>query len=176
VQRPEVMTGISRAGAAPPAARLAASRALHRRPPVRPAAVVIIIAVLLGSMVAARSADRQAECTAQAQTTFRDVTREYVAVLESLNLPFEITSNSFEAHYNGKVGRCLLLVRKTASVLRSSSDIVYLLDADSRYIYALYADADGKMQSCALMRSPRDTQTCQARREFDAFVADYLNN
>jgi hypothetical protein len=137
--------------------------------------VVAISAIIaLGSPARAESSDRQPSCAAEARIAFAELTREYVNVLESLAVPFEIRSNGYEAHYSRKVDRCLFLVRKTASVLGHTSQISYLLAADNRDMYALYVDTDGKKESCTLIPSVEQTRACQDEGEFEAFVAQYM--
>lgn len=137
-------------------------------------ALVIGVIVAFASPVCAQSPDRQANCAAQAKIAFDDLTHEYRDVLESLNIPFAIMANGYEAHYSGKVERCLFLVRKVASVLERTSYISYLLDVANRNMYALYVSTDGKMESCALIPSVPETKACKDRDEFDAFVAKYM--
>lgn len=143
---------------------------------VAAAAVCITTLVTAGSTAQAQSSDRQASCAVEAEAAFESLRREYGDVLQSLNVPFHISANDYQAHYSGKIGRCLLLVRKAASVLYVSSDMAYLIDAGTRQMYALYIDMDGKMDTCALIPTIRDTRTCKDRHEFDAFVAAYMEN
>jgi hypothetical protein len=136
--------------------------------------VAISAAIACGSPVRAESQDWQPSCAAQARIAFEELTREYVNVLESLAVPFEIKSNDYEAHYSRKVNRCLFLVRKTATVLGRTSQISYLLAADNRDMYALYVDTDGKKESCALIPSIAQSRACEDESEFEAFVAQYM--
>lgn len=137
-------------------------------------ALVIGAATVAGSPAHAQSPDPQVRCAAEAKTAFEQLGREYEDVLGSLNVPFRITANDYEAHYSGKVEKCLFLVRKTASVLYSTSRMSYLLDAANRNMYALYVFTDGKLQSCKLIPSTQEIKTCKDLDEFDAFVADYM--
>ena len=95
-------------------------------------------------------------------------------MLERLQVPFDITAFDYRAYYSGKVARCLLLVRKTLSILRASSDTFYLIAAADRRMYALYIDMDGRMETWTLIPSLAKTTTCKDRGEFDAFVAGYM--
>jgi len=140
------------------------------------AALAVITIATVSSTVAAQPSDQQAKCAAQAEAAFDELTREYTDVLESLTIPYSITYNNYRAHYSGKVSRCLFLVRKSVSLMGNSSDISYLLDASNRNMYALYVDTGGKMESCSLIRSIRQTKTCKGRAEFDAFVAQYMEH
>jgi len=134
----------------------------------------MIAADTVGSLAEAQSLDLQTTCAVEADAAFQELRRESRAVLERLDVPFDITALNYQAHYSGKVDRCLLLVRKTLSVMRASSGTWYLIDAGNRQMYALYVDMDGKMESCTLIPSIRDMRTCKDRNEFDAFVAAYM--
>jgi len=138
------------------------------------AAACVITADTIGLRAGAQSLDLQTTCAARADAAFQELGRESKAVLESLNAPFDITALNYQAHYSSKVARCLLLVRKTLSVMRASSGTSYLIDAGDRRMYALYVDMDGKMESCTLIPSIQDMRTCKDRNEFDAFVAVYM--
>jgi len=141
---------------------------------VAAAAVFITSTMTACSAAQAQSSDRQARCAVEAEAAFENLKREYGNVLQSLNVPFHITANDYQAHYSGKIGRCLLLVRKAASVLYASSDMAYLIDAGSRQMCALYIDIDGKIDTCALIPRIADTRICKGRDEFEAFVAAYM--
>jgi hypothetical protein len=139
-------------------------------------ASLLIGAVAATSPVRAQSPDPQVSCAAEAKIAFDALARESEDVLGSINVPFRITANDYEAHYSDKVEKCLFLVRKTASVLHSTSRMSYLLDAANRNMYALYVFTDGKLQVCKLMPSVAETSACKDLDEFDAFVADYMRH
>jgi hypothetical protein len=113
-------------------------------------------------------------CAARALSTFQDLGREYRAVLERLNVPFEIKSSNYEAFYSTKIERCMLTVSKTTSIMHESSDMSYLIDAESRRMYAVYIETDGKIESCNLIPSVQATSPCKDRAEFDAFVRVFM--
>jgi hypothetical protein len=137
-------------------------------------ALCLIAAGTVGSMAREKSPDPQAACVVEAEAAFAELGRESKAVLERLQVPFDLTAFDYQAHYSGKVERCLLLVRKTVSVLRTSSGTTYLIAAADRRMYALYSDTDGRMETCTLIPSIAETTTCKDRSEFDAFVAGYM--
>jgi hypothetical protein len=139
------------------------------------AAVCLITAGTVGSMAREQSPDPQAACAAQADAAFAQLGRESREVLERIQVPFDITGLDYQAHYSGKIDRCLLLVRKTVSILRASSGTSYLIAAADRRMYALYIDMDGRMETCALIPSLAESTTCKDRGEFDAFVAGYMS-
>lgn len=119
-------------------------------------------------------AHERATCEAQAKSSFQDLTREYASVLESVNVPFEIIANDYQAAYSDKLKSCLLLIRKRTSIRREISDTSYLIDALSRDMYALYVEASGKVVSCMLISSTKETKSCKSQREFDDFVLSYV--
>jgi hypothetical protein len=149
---------------------------MTRRRPKRAASLAINVVVASTSAVAAQSPDLQTKCAVQAEAAFGQLTREYTDGLESLRIPFDISHNDYRAHYSKKLNRCLFLISKSVLVMRSASDISYLLDTENRNMYALYVDTDGKMESCALMPSVQDTKACKERKEFDAFVEEYMKD
>jgi hypothetical protein len=140
------------------------------------AALVIGAVTVFASPERPQAQEPQARCAAAAKVAFDELAREYEDVLGSLNLPFRITANEYEAHYSSKIQRCLFLVRKTASVMYSTSRMSYLLDAANRNMYALYVFTDGKLQACKLIPSVQETKACNSLDEFDAFVADYMRH
>jgi hypothetical protein len=138
------------------------------------AAVCLIAAGSDGTTTREQSPDPQAACAAQAEAAFAELGRESREVLERLQVPFDLTAFDYQAHYSSKVARCLLLVRKSLSILRASSGTSYLIAAADRRMYALYTDTDGRMETCTLIPSIAETTTCRDRGEFDAFVAGYM--
>jgi hypothetical protein len=140
------------------------------------AAAAVVTAITVSSMVRRQSSDLEAMCDPEAEASFQQLRREYTTVMESPNVPFDVTSNNYQAHYSSEIDRCLLLVRKTTSIMRASSDTSYLIDANTRRLYALYIDMNGKIESCSLIPSVWKTKTCKNRDEFNAFVALYMGN
>lgn len=138
------------------------------------AAACIIVGDNFAATARAQSSDPQATCAAQADAAFTELGRESRAVLERLDVPFDITALDYQAHYSSKAGRCLLLVRKNLSVMHASSGTSYLIAAADRRMYALYVDTDGRMESCTLIPSIAEMRACKDRTEFDAFVAGYM--
>ncbi len=141
---------------------------------VATAALCLIAAGTAGATMREPSPDPQAACVVEAEAAFAELGRESRAVLERLQVPFDLTAFDYQAHYSNKVDRCLLLVRKTLAILRASSGTTYLIAAADRRMYALYIDTDGKMETCTLIPSIAETATCKDRGEFDAFVAGYM--
>jgi hypothetical protein len=133
-----------------------------------------IAAIALSGKGRSDPANERATCETRAKSAFQDLTREYASVLESVNVPFEIISNDYQAAYSDKLKSCLLLIRKRTSIKQEVSDTSYLIDAVSRSMYALYVEANGKMVSCMLISSTTETKSCKSQREFDDFVLSYV--
>jgi hypothetical protein len=74
--------------------------------------------VIFNQMSHAQSADSRASCAMDAQKTFQDLGREYAAVMDRLNQPYEVVTNDYQSHYSAKARRCLLLVHKTTSLMQ----------------------------------------------------------
>lgn len=138
------------------------------------AAFCLVAAGAVGAPPPEQAADPQPACAAQAEAAFAELGRESRDVLERLQVPFDLTAFDYHAHYSRKADRCLLLVRKSLSILRASSGTIYLIAAADRRMYALYIDMDGKMASCSLIPSLAEMRPCKDRGEFDAFVATYI--
>jgi len=136
-------------------------------------AIGAISIVIINLTAHAQAAVSEAGCATEAEKTFQDLGREYAAVLERQNQPYEVVSNDYQSHYSAEARECLLVVHKTTSLLRELSSIFYLIDA-KRQMYALYIDVNGKMETCSLLPSVQEARTCKDRSEFDAFVAAYM--
>jgi hypothetical protein len=132
------------------------------------------VVIAFSPMVRAQSSDLQEKCAMQAKTAFQELGREYAAVLESINVRFEIVSSDYLGRYSTKLNRCLLLIRKTTSLMQELSDTSYLLDANDRKMFALYIETGGKRTLCTLIPTVRQTTPCKSRKEFDAFVSEYI--
>jgi hypothetical protein len=132
------------------------------------------VVIACSPMVRAQSSDLQEKCAMQAKTAFQELGREYAAVLESINVRFEIVSSDYLGRYSTKLNRCLLLIRKTTSLMQELSDTSYLLDANDRKMFALYIETGGKRTLCTLIPTVRQTTPCKSRKEFDAFVSEYI--
>ena len=121
------------------------------------------VVIAFSPMVRAQSSDLQEKCAMQANTAFQELGREYAAVLESINVRFEIVSSDYVSRYSTKLNRCLLLIRKTTSLMQELSNTSYLLDANDRKMFALYIETGGKKTvsgalspSCAVRSDPED--------------------
>jgi hypothetical protein len=138
-------------------------------------AIVALTSIVasLGAIGRAQSAAVETACAVEARATFEGLMSEYRNVLRSLAIPFEFNSTSYQPYYSAKIGRCLLLVDKTVTILGEPWTTSYLIEANTRRMYALYVEAKGRMDSCTLIPSVETTSVCKDRFEFDAFVNDY---
>ena len=130
--------------------------------------------ILFSPIMHAQSDDLQETCAKQANTTFQELGREYAAALESMNVKFEIVSSDHLSHYSRKLNRCLLLIRKSTSLMQELSNTAYLLDANDRKMFALYIETGGSVTACTLTPTVRQSVSCKSREEFETFVAKYL--
>jgi hypothetical protein len=135
--------------------------------------VLVSIAASMGAMAQPQPADVETACAVEARATFEELMREYRNALRSVGIPFEFNSTSYQPYYSAKIGRCLLLIDKTVTVLGEPSTTSYLIEANTRRMYALYVEAKGRMESCTLIPSVETTSDCKDRSQFDAFVSNY---
>jgi hypothetical protein len=127
-----------------------------------------------------QSLDLQALCAAQARKAFQEAEREFnndpAGKLQTT------VSSDYQSHYNTKLKKCLVLVEATRMLGSQSSTSVYLTDAFERRMYASYlwiSRGNKKYwevppSTCELTPSLRQKKNCTTREEFDAFVADYM--
>ena len=132
-----------------------------------------MITVILHPIANAQSPDPQQKCSTEAKTAFEELRREYDAELRGLQLTVDVGLNDYRHYYNSKLKRCLLLVNKNTTMVDELSHTSYLIDTDQR-MYAVYMETNGRVQSCTLIQSVRQTTACKSRDEFDAFVSQYM--
>jgi hypothetical protein len=134
----------------------------------------------LASSAHSQTLDLQATCAAQARRAFQEYSAEDKA--ESAKLGMPILSIDYQSHYNTKINRCLILTEKTSSFGGQTSTSVNLWDALERRNYAnwLWQSHPTKKYwevppiTCDLVRNYRDMKNCTSREQFDAFVAEYM--
>jgi len=128
-----------------------------------------------------QSLDLQATCAAQAKKAFLEWDAESKKS-ELFNMePLEL-SNDYQSHYNTKLKKCLILIESSSWLAKTQTITVYLSDAYERRIYASYIWNSHPTKkywevppsTCELVPSLRNKKTCTSREEFDAFVADYM--
>jgi hypothetical protein len=102
--------------------------------------------------------------------------------IESAKFGMPTMSIDYQSHYNTKINRCLILTEKTSSMGSETSTSINLWDALERRSYAnwLWKTHPTKKYwevppvACELARNYRDKKNCTSREEFDAFVAEYM--
>ena len=142
---------------------------------------LVVLGVLSSCTFAtAQTLDLQAMCATQARKTFQEL--EYEFKSDSAGKMFATVSNDYQNHYNTKIKKCLMLTEATRMLGNQSSTSVTLLDAFERRTYASYlwiARENKKYwevppMACELSASNRLKKNCTSREEFDAFVAEYM--
>ena len=134
----------------------------------------------LASSADSQSLDLQATCSSQARRAFQEYSAE--DKIESAKFGMYTMSIDYQSHYNTKINRCLILTEKTSSAGGQTSTSVILWDALERRNYAIWLWQTHPTKkywevpplACELVRNNRDQKNCTSREEFDAFVAEYM--
>jgi hypothetical protein len=132
----------------------------------------VVAATLIFTVSAnAQPLDLQATCAAQARKAFNKFEPEWKN--DPANKAFKTLSTDYQSHYNTKLKKCLMLITMMGNQSQTS---VYLSDAYERRIYAEYLSFSHEVPpiTCELVPSPRQKKDCTSREEFDAFVAEYM--
>jgi len=142
----------------------------------------VVIATLIFTVSAyGQSLDLQATCAAQAKKAFLEWDAESKKS-EPRDMKALELSNDYQSHYNTKLKKCLILVESSSWLAKTQTVTVYLSDAYERRIYASYIWYSHPTKkywevapsTCELIPSLRQKKYCTSREEFDAFVADYM--
>jgi hypothetical protein len=128
----------------------------------------------------AQSLDFQAMCATQARKAFQEWEQEFRS--GALGKMYVTVSSDYQTHYNTKLQKCLMLIEATRMLGNQSSTSAILTDAYERRIYASYLWISRENTkywevsptNCELVLSLRQKKYCTTREEFDAFVADYM--
>jgi len=130
----------------------------------------VVVATLIFTVSAnAQPLDLQATCAAQARKAFNEFEREWKN--DPANKAFKTLSTDYQGHYNTKLKKCLMLITMMGNQSQTS---VYLSDAYERRLYAEYLSGEVPPITCQLVPSLRQKKYCTSREEFDAFVAEYM--
>ena len=138
--------------------------------------VVIGTLILSGSFgfpAHSQSLDQQATCAAQAKSALQEYSPENKELMARLGM-------IGRSHYNTKINRCLILTDNTYSHGKYLSNHVNLWDALEPRIYASWLSQTEspkdlvEVVTCELTRNFKDKKNCTTREEFDAFVAEYM--
>lgn len=91
--------------------------------------------------------------------------------------------STYQSHYNTKLKQCLMLIKRSRDFSLDKTMLYewYLVDAVERRYYAFYGEnmryeggPKRTFESCELTPSLRQKTLCKTREEFDAFVAEYM--
>ena len=141
-------------------------------------------AAVIGLTSAAHSQtlELQATCAAQARRAFQEYSAEDKAESAKFGKLMSTMSIDYRSHYNTKINRCLIVTEKMSSVGAQTSTSVNLWDALERRNYAswLWQSHPTKKYwevpplACELSPNYQGKRNCATREEFDAFVAEYM--
>jgi len=140
--------------------------------------LAIIGAILLSTVGRSQTLDLQAMCAEQAQKTFQELEREFKN--DPASKLFRTVSSHYQRHYNTKLKKCLVLIEAIRMLDNQQSIVVDLIDAFERRPYASYqgilreGKEEGAPMTCKLTASYRQKKKCTTREEFDALVAEYM--
>ena len=121
----------------------------------------------------------QAKCAAQASALYKLIETEQ----REGDIKWGMTNihSTFASHLNLRLGRCFLKFEMSGTDTQHRAQaVIRLLDVLSReggyvYDYAFWYEIGGKMYSCKLFPPEYKEQvTCASRKEFDAFIAQYM--
>jgi hypothetical protein len=145
----------------------------------------LVVIAMIGAFACITSAqaqtlDLQAMCAAQAKKAFQEYTAE--DKVESAKWGSQTTSLDYQSHYNTKIKKCLILTDKESFLLNKNVTSINLWDAFERRNYASWLWQPHETKKyweqppmwCELAPSYKDKKNCTTREEFDAFVAEYM--
>jgi hypothetical protein len=144
-------------------------------------ALIFSLTVIISCTTLARSQslDFQAMCATQSRKAFQEYENEFKTGVGKM---YTTISSDYQSHYNTQLKKCLLLIESTRMLGDQSSTFVTLMDAYERRLYANYLWISRKdkkywevpSMQCELVPSLRNKRNCTTREEFDAFVAEYI--
>ncbi len=141
---------------------------------------VLAVGLVYSPLAHAQSLDQQERCAHQARRSFQEIDTQ--SRVEGKQLGMNRVSGDYQSHYNTKMGKCFMLVETTDMLGSQSSTTAYLMDANERRQYAIYlwiSRQDKKYwevppTTCELTPNLREKKFCTSREDFDAFVANYM--
>lgn len=149
-----------------------------------PATAFALLGVLVSVTTLAHSQsplDMQERCASLARKGFEDFENEAKAIDNEARANHQTIgtwTSDYQSHYNTRLNKCLMLISRTGSALKAW----VLVDAIERHVFAAYselADTEIAKQAgrrwCLLEPSFRQSTRCKTREEFDAFVAEYMD-
>ena len=143
--------------------------------------------VVCTTLAHSQSLDLQERCASLARKTFEDFENEAKANQSNL-LGTKISGADYQTHYNTKLKKCMILIAQSLdfSAVGTASNLWFLEDAIERRGFATYSEGklvdpelakqtgQRNLQICELTPSGRQKTLCKTREEFDAFVAEYM--
>jgi hypothetical protein len=143
----------------------------------------IIFVIACATLARSQSLDLQATCATQARKAFQEWENEWRT--GPFGRGYTTVSSDYQSHYNTKIKKCLLLIEATRMLGKNQiSTFVNLIDAYERRPYASYVWSTRENKKywevpptvCELTPSLRKKTDCTTREEFDAFVAEYMED
>src|ERR1700676_1506672 len=125
----------------------------------------LILSGSFGFPAHSQSLDQQATCAAQAKRAFQE---------------YSTLGMTGKSHYNAKINRCLILTDNTYFDGKYLSNHVNLWDAHELRDYATWLSQTETSEylvevvTCELTWNFKDKKNCTTREEFDAFIAEYM--
>jgi hypothetical protein len=128
------------------------------------------VAVLsIAGQAKAQTLQQQAMCATQAKKYFDE--------------QFPDGSADYQSHYNTKLGKCLLLIRRLVVPGAEVQVIRQLVDAFERHIYAdyLWMSAKGKKYwevkpiTCEFTPALSEKRYCESENEFNALISPLMS-
>jgi hypothetical protein len=143
-------------------------------------AVLFPIASLSWSSASAQTLEYQAMCAAQAKKAFQEAVAE--DKIQSQKFGMTTLSFDYQSHYNTKIKKCLILTGQTFTAGKQPTTSIHLWDAFERREYAtwLWTAHETKKYweqppiSCELIANYQSKRYCKTKEEFDAFVAEFM--
>jgi hypothetical protein len=136
--------------------------------------LAIIGAISCSTAGRSQTLDLQAMCAEQARKVFQEWKHEF----NKNKFGITLFSSDYQSHYNTKLKKCLVLIHSSSNIGKQ----IHLTDAFERTFYAAYhwVSEEGKKfwevppRTCDLAASYREKKNCTTREEFDAFVAEFM--
>jgi hypothetical protein len=149
-----------------------------------PSVLLAIGFVACGAVARAETLDVQERCAWQARRAFQELESENRAEFRP-SASIRPGVSDYQSHYNTKLDRCLMLIHRKTFVplsanLSDQQRQSVLVDANERRYYAIYiesqlaAEPNPRLDTCELIPGMRLKTTCKSREEFDAYVANYI--
>ncbi len=126
--------------------------------------------------------DLQATYAVQGKRAFDEWESEFGRGATTAGLTYKTISRDYQSHYNSNLKKCFVLVQTNRMLGEDSIVSVYLADAYERRTYADYlwiwrenkGYSETAPSKCELVPSLREKRDCKTREEFDAFIANYM--